>query len=270
MRVVVTSTELLHVAGEAVFDLPPLPLPEAERPSATSDATALFVDRARAASLSFTMSVATAGAVAQICRRLDGIPLAIELAAARVRVLSAEQIADRLDDRFGLLVDGPGSSCRSAIARSAAIDWSHGLLTVAERAALRRLAIFPGRFDLEAGVAVIEGTRPLPGGAGDGLALVSRLVDKSLLVVEAGDDIRFRLLDSIRQYAGEKLAAAGEEEAAHHCHRDVFVERSGPLWPLMTAHERHRGLADEGNLRAALEWAWPSATSSRRSTSPPT
>jgi predicted ATPase/DNA-binding SARP family transcriptional activator len=257
VRVVVTSTELLHVAGEAVFDLPPLPLPEAERPSATSDATALFVERARAASLSFTMSVATAGAVAQICRRLDGIPLAIELAAARVRVLSAEQIADRLDDRFGLLVDGARVIVpeRHRTLR-AAIDWSHGLLTVAERAALRRLAIFPGRFDLEAGVAVIEGTRPLPGGAGDGLALVSRLVDKSLLVVEAGDDIRFRLLDSIRQYAGEKLAAAGEEEAAHHCHRDVFVERSGPLWPLMTAHERHRGLADEGNLRAALEWAW--------------
>ena len=86
--------------------------------------------------------------------------------------------------------------------------------------------------------------------------MISRLVDKSLLVVDAGDDIRFRLLDSIRQYAGEKLVSAGEEEAAHHCHHDVFVERSRPLWPLMTAQERRRGLADEDNLRAALEWAW--------------
>jgi predicted ATPase len=250
VRVLVTSRELLHVPGEAVFDVPPLTVP--------SDATTLFVERARAASLSFTTSPATVGFITQVCQQLEGIPLAIELAAARVRVMSVEQIAGRLGDRFRLLVDGTRAIVpeRHRTLR-AALDWSHDLLTTDEQAALRRLAVFPGRFDLDAAVAVIERTNPLPNGAtADGLALVSRLVDKSLLVVEAGDDIRFRLLDSIRHYGAEKLAAAGEEAAARDCHRDVFLERCGPMWPLTTAQERHRGLADQDNLRAALEWAW--------------
>ncbi|MCA1845651.1 MAG: winged helix-turn-helix domain-containing protein, partial [Actinobacteria bacterium] len=185
ITILATSREMLGLPGEVVFPLPPLSLPAADVTGpdqlATSDAVTLFCERARAAQPGFGLSDANAGAVAQICRRLDGIPLALELAAARLRVLGAQQVAQRLDQRFQLLTD----SGRTAVARHqtlrAAVDWSYDLLPASEQAALRRLSVFPGTFDLEAAEAVVGDVPTEPGLGFPVLDLISRLVEKSLV-----------------------------------------------------------------------------------------
>ena len=260
LTLLVTSRERLRVPGEATFAVPPLSLPHANDEEARrSDAVALFYERARAARPQMTLGAADLAAAVKICSRVDGLPLAIELAAARVHLLGARQIAERLDDCFAMLGSerAKGVPERHQTLR-ATLDWSHDLLTPAERRALRRLAVFPGDFDLDAAIAVLDvvGMEHVADDV-DGFTIVSRLVDKSLVVVGGGrDDVRYRLLDPVRQYAAERLAEAGETAALRARHRDVFLARQPTLWPLMTAQERERACADRENLIAALEWSW--------------
>jgi non-specific serine/threonine protein kinase len=267
LRVLATSREPLGVAGETTWAVPPLSLPPNEPTSAGPPATAsqvltyeavrLFRDRARAARPDFEVVDETAAAVAEVCRRLDGIPLAIELAAGRVRALSVGQIASRLDDRFRLLAGGS----RTALARHqtlrATVDWSWGLLAPRERAVLRRLAAFAGGCDLEAAEAVCRGGDVAPE---EVLGLLAALVDKSLVAVEERDGaVRYRLLETIRLYAAGKLAGAREEHETRRRHRDWFLlwaERTdADLGGLLPARWHRRLTAEQQNLRAALRWS---------------
>jgi len=267
ITILATSREMLGLPGEVVFPLPPLSLPasDAARPAdlTTSDAVSLFCERARAAQPGFGLSDANAAAVAQICRRLDGIPLALELAAARLRVLGAQQVAQRLDQRFGLLTD----SGRTAVARHqtlrAALDWSYDLLPPAEQGALRRLSVFPATFDLEAAEAVVGDVPTEPGLGFPVLDLISRLVEKSLVLVEDSDDqVRYRLLETLRDYGGDRLAEAGETEATQRRHRDFFLSLADDWFKQSGATSFHwtdpwtrGGDVEQDNFRAALEWS---------------
>ncbi len=221
LRIVATSREPLRVAGETVWPVPPLAVSAAGGPASglgTAEAVRLFVDRAAASAPGFTLTRANAAAVAAICRSLDGIPLAIELAAARVRALSVEQIRMRSADRFGLLTTGERAAAPRQQTLRAAIDWSHDLLTGQERALLRRLTVFAG-WSLEMAEQVCA-DELVPAAAV--LDTMAALVDKSLVVREAEvlGQARFRMLDTIREYAAEKLAAAGETERVQHRFRD--------------------------------------------------
>jgi predicted ATPase/DNA-binding NarL/FixJ family response regulator len=212
----VTSREPLRVAGETIWQVAPLAV--ASPDGSASDAVRLFTQRAAAIAPGFTLTSANADAVAAICRALDGIPLAIELAAARVRALSVEQIRMRVADRFGLLTTGDRAAAPRQQTLRAAIDWSHDLLTERERALLRRLSVFAG-WSLEmAEMVCTDGLLP------DAAILdtVAALVDKSLVVrePEALGQARFRMLDTIREYAAEKLALAGEATEVQHRFRD--------------------------------------------------
>jgi predicted ATPase/DNA-binding CsgD family transcriptional regulator len=265
LRILATSREAMGIAGETRLTVPPLSLPDPRRLPAVVDlvhyeAANLFVERAKAVKSEFALTERNAMCVAQICYRLDGIPLAIELAAARVRVLSVEQIAARLDDRFALLTGGG----RTALARQrtleAAMDWSHELLPGKERKLLRRLSVFAGGFTLEAAEAACSGS-PSDGEVeqGEVLDLISRLVDKSLvLVAERDGQARYRLLETVRQYGREKLERSGEAARIRRRHagfllklaEEAGLELKGPrqgewLERLDTEH---------GNLRAALRW----------------
>ncbi len=215
LRILATSREPIGIPGEVAWRMPSLSLPPLQSPASDPqslgqyEAVRLFVERAQAAAPGFVLMERNAAAITQICRRLDGMPLAIELAAASVRVLTVAQIAERLDDRFNLL----STSIRTAPVRHqtlrATIDWSYALLAEAERAVLRRLSVFAGGCALEAAEAVCADTRVSSGSI---LDLLSRLVDKSLVVTQAQvDGTRYHLLDTIRQYAGERLREADEE-----------------------------------------------------------
>ena len=232
VRVLATSRENLHVRGETTYPVPALSVPEAGGEMAPEamvhcDAVRLFVDRALAAQPLFRLTADNAAAVTEICRRLDGIPLALELAAARLRALSVEGIATRLQDRFRLLVAGDRTALPRQKTLRALIDWSHDLLTEAERIVFRRLAVFAGGFNLEAAEAVVPGSDVADG---DVLDLLSQLVDKSLVAV-AVDSGRYRLLETVRQYAGECLAATGDGatlRARHRAHYVALAERARP------------------------------------------
>jgi len=221
----------------------------------------LFCERARSAQAGFDLSAANAVPIGQICRRLDGIPLALELAAARVRVLGAHQIAERLDDRFRLLKGGARSSVPRHQTLRATVDWSHELLPVPERIALRRLSAFPGSFDLDAAEAVVgDDAGPAAVGGFEVLDLLSRLVDKSLIGVEGGNvDVRYRLLETVREYASEKLADAGETEAAHRRHRDFYLALA-ERYPFQefrnhTIAAQRVADANHDSFRSALDWS---------------
>jgi predicted ATPase len=230
LRVIATSREPLRVAAETVWQVPPLSLPAAEDTSdaavyleepAGSDAIRLFEDRAAAAMPGFVLTPANMASAVQICRALDGLPLAIELAATWVRVLSVEQIAARLDDRFQLLTSGDRTAPPRQRTLRAAIDWSHDLLTPAEQVMLRRLSVFAG-WTLEMAERVCaDDTLP----AGEILDLLSALTDKSLVMVEAEalSQTRYRMLDTIRGYAASRLAEAGETARLHNRLRDYTV-----------------------------------------------
>jgi non-specific serine/threonine protein kinase len=263
IKVLATSREALGIPGEALLPVPSMSLPTGDGGAdpatmADSDAVRLFVDRAAAVLPGFALGPANADAIAQICRRLDGIPLAVELAAARVRSLPPNQIAARLDDRFRLLTGGSRTALPRHRTLRAAMDWSFDLLGDPEQAILPRLSVFAGSFSLEAAEAVTTG------GAvdeADVIDLLGRLVDRSLLVAEEGDgEARFRMLETIRDYAQERLAETGEAASRYGQHRDWFVglvERarpaffSGPVQPEWVV----RLAADHDNLRAALRWA---------------
>jgi predicted ATPase/DNA-binding SARP family transcriptional activator len=223
ITVLATSREVLSLPGESAWAAPGLSLPpsDAQVPEdlAGSDAAALFVSRARTAQPGFGATAANAGALSRICRRLDGIPLALELAAARVRVLGVAQLAERLDDRFRLLTGGPRSTPSRHQTLQAAMDWSFDMLSATEQRMLQRLAVYPQSFDLDAATAVADdGADPL-----DVLDLLTRLIDKSLLVPEgAADTARYRLLETVREYGTGKLSETEKAEAVH-LHQRHFV-----------------------------------------------
>lgn len=261
LRILATSREALGVAGEVAWLLPVLSLPGEEAASpeelAGSEAVELFVTRAREVQPSFTLGPDNAAAVAEICRRLDGLPLALELAAARVQVLAPEQIADRLHDRFRLLTTRSRAVLPRHRTLHEVIAWSHDQLEAPERQLLRGLSVFVGDFSLEAAEAICA-TGELA--AEDVLDLLSTLVGKSLVVVETPHrEARYRLLETVRQFGLERLREAGEEEEARRRHARFFVEE---------AAARERGAfcggsdpaylqwfdAEMGELRAAAEW----------------
>ena len=273
LRVLATSRETLGVAGETVRRVPSLATPEPGEPPAierlaASPAVRLFADRAAAAASAFALSEATGDAVARICRRLDGIPLAIEMAAARARVLSVEGIAARLDERFRLLVGSSRSAPTRQQTLRAAFDWSYGLLTESERTLLRRLGVFAGGWSLEAAEAVCPGPGRDEAGpergsmsieAGDVLDRLSALVDKSLVVAELqASPERYRLLETVRAYALERLAEAGEAAAVRARHAAYFRELAGRLRRELAGGDATAGLArldaELDNLRGALRW----------------
>ncbi len=262
LRILATSREALGVAGEALFAVPPLSLPDPRRlPAPESlpsyEAARLFVERAKAVRPDFALTRHNAMAVARVCYRLDGIPLAIELAAARVRMLSAEQIADRLDDSFSLL----GGRNRAPIAHQrtlrATMDWSHELLGPQEKALFRGLSVFAGGFTLEAAEAVCAG-EGLP--QDEVLDLLTSLVDKSLVfVTEQEGDARYRLLETVRQYGQEKLEESGEAERVRSRHAAWFVALAEDAEPHLKGHRQAAWLQrleiEHDNLRVALSWA---------------
>ena len=258
-----TSQELLGLPGERALAVPPMTLPEAGWAGAAdvgaSDAVALFCERATSARPQFQLTSANAPAVADICRHLDGIPLAIELAAARARALSVAEIARHLSDYFRLLAGGPRTSDSRHQTLRATLDWSYDLLSAPERAALRAVAIFPDRFDLLAAEAVLTSvTNDAHATAMSGFELMSRLVDRSLVVIHAaGEEIRYRLLEPVRRYAAQKMEHAGETDVASERHCAFFVARAiSSRAGLGTMTHARRIIADVSNYRAALEWSW--------------
>src|SRR6185295_7794292 len=241
--------------GELVWQVPSLSMQKRgdARDTGASDAARLFADRASHMQARFELGEDVAGAVEAIVRKVDGIPLAIELAAARVRVLSAAEIADGLDDHLRLLRGGHRSDPRHQTIR-ASLGWSQELLTDRERRLFARLSVFSGGFDLEAAVAVCAGGAIAPGQV---LDEIQGLVDKSLLAVKRkAGATRFRMLDFVRQYAAERLATAGEDVALADRHRAYFRELAQradrELWALTPAGRAR--LDDESpNLRAAID-----------------
>ncbi|MHB8577613.1 MAG: ATP-binding protein [Dehalococcoidia bacterium] len=251
LTVLATSRELLGLSGETVYPLSPLGLPPEGAPSGGStfhgsEAVQLFIARAASRLPGFTVDDDQIGSVAEICAKLDGLPLALELAAARIGALTVEEIALRLDDRFRLLVRGNAGPARHETLR-AAIDWSHDLLDESEQALFRRLAAFGGSFALAAAEAVADSAETLD--------LIGRLVDKSLVTVVARVDgeTRYRLLETLREYGRERLAAAGEVETTLARHAGYFAALAETL-----AGGGDAGLTlldrEEDNLREALNW----------------
>jgi non-specific serine/threonine protein kinase len=263
LRILAISREALRIEGETTWRVPSLAMPDERgrqpgEPDLVAslerfEAVRLFLDRAQAVQPGFTLTAQNAEAVAQICQRLDGIPLAIELAAARLNGLSAGQIAARLDDHFALLTSGSRTALPRQQTLRGAVDWSYALLPESERTLLRHLAVFAGGWTLEAAEAVC--------GAGV-LEPLLGLVSRSLVVAEEQDDeTRYRLLEMIRQYGWERLTEAGELDAMRDRHRDWLLALAEPPVPFtffFRADEPAR-LArletEHDNLRAALAWS---------------
>jgi predicted ATPase/class 3 adenylate cyclase/DNA-binding CsgD family transcriptional regulator len=248
LTLLATSREAIGVAGEVSWRVPSLSLAD--------EAIELFTDRARRARPDFGVGDGNAAVVGEICARLDGVPLAIELAAARVRALSLAEILESLHDRFRLLTGGARTAVRRQQTLRASVDWSHALLTQPERVLLRRLAVFLGGFDLVAAQAI--------GGGGDVqrfqvLDQLTLLVDKSLVVADdSGGRTRYRLLETVRQYALEKLGESGEADAVRARHRDHYTSMAALLdAPAGSDYEQRLEQAETeiDNLRAAFGWS---------------
>ena len=263
LKVLATSREPLGVAGEVVWRVPPLPVPRdvaVIEEICTFEAVRLFVERARQGLPAFKVTPQNVRAVVEVCRRLEGMPLAVELAAARMGTMAAGHLADKLEDCLNLLSSGPRTASPRQRTMTATLEWSHRLLSEEERAAFRRLSVFAGGFTLDAAEAVIAGEGITEG---EVLYLVSALVEKSLLVAEVlpGPDAgpRYRMLEPVGHYALENLKESGEEEA---------VRRRHALWYLEFAERAERELSgpdqlgwsgrlgrEHDNLRAALAWS---------------
>ncbi|HLO01891.1 MAG TPA: LuxR C-terminal-related transcriptional regulator [Symbiobacteriaceae bacterium] len=258
--ILATSREPLGIPGEVVWPVPALSIPRdgvwpSQHQLAQYEAVQLFIQRARVVQSSFSLSPQNAPALAAICRRLDGIPLALELAAARTRILSVEQIAERLDDRFRLLT----VNARTALPRHqtlrATLDWSYDLLTEQERVLWRRLAVFGGSFSLEAveGVCAWEPVDPLTV-----IDLLAYLVDKSLVVAEEQRGVkRYRLLETMRQYARARLADAGEEDQLFCRYCEFYITWTSQLDPSRVGSPDWltRLEPEHDNIRQAVQWA---------------
>jgi predicted ATPase/class 3 adenylate cyclase len=262
LRILATSREALNITGEAIWRVPSLSLPDLEGPSShdaaiASESVRLFVDRATASQSSFTLTPPNSSAVARICQQLDGIPLAIELAASRVRLMTPDQILDRLKDRFQLLTGGGRTNLARQQTLQATFDWSYYLLVEAEKRLFRWLSVFSGGFDLE-GVEEVCASADLSGEPT--LELFFRLFDKSLVTAELeGDRLApYRLLETTRQYAHEKLRDTSEETAAREGHLRCFLglAESAYAQRMDTPAEWLARLErDHDNLRSALEWS---------------
>jgi predicted ATPase/DNA-binding SARP family transcriptional activator len=264
-RFLVTSRERLGVSGEALLAVPPLSVPAPAEtdlgPIARSEAVQLFADRAADVRSTFALDASNAPAVARICRRLDGIPLAIELAAARARVLPPAQIAARLDDCFGLLTSGSRGALPRHQTLRAAIDWSYSLLAGPEQELFGRLSVFAGGFSLEAAEGVCADRGGGPAGV---LESLSRLVDQSLVSPEdKADDhgqARFRMLDTLRRYAGQRLEESGTAGEVRRRHAEHFLRLAEQAEPLLRGHGQATWLraleSERDNLGAALDWAF--------------
>jgi predicted ATPase/class 3 adenylate cyclase/DNA-binding CsgD family transcriptional regulator len=248
LTLLATSREAIGVAGELGWRVPSLSLAD--------EAIELFADRARHARPDFTLTDDNAATAGEICARLDGLPLAIELAAARVRALSLAEILESLHDRFRLLTGGARTAVRRQQTLRASVDWSHALLTEPERVLFRRLAVFLGGFDLDAAQAVAGGGDVQRYQVLDQLTL---LVDKSLVVTDnSGARTRYRLLETVRQYALEKLGESGEADAVRSRHRDHFTAMAAVLdAPAGSNYEQciEQANIEIDNLRAAFGWS---------------
>jgi non-specific serine/threonine protein kinase len=266
VKVLATSREAMTVPGEISFAVPPLSVPEPnsleahvaslESPSAY-DSVCLFVDRAVSVRPDFTITSSNAPVVAEICLRLDGIPLAIELAAARARALSPQEILSRLGDRFQLLTGGSRTALPRQQTLRAAIDWSYDLLAEPERVLLRRLSVFAGGCTLAA-VEVVGSAANIA--AADVLDLLSHLVEKSLVIVrEGGGETRYQLLETIREYGNARLREMKEHGLVRDAHFNYFLQLARTAEPRLRDAGQVEWLgrvqAEIDNLRAALEWA---------------
>lgn len=258
LKILASSREALGVAGETAYRVPSLSLPDLRQPlslesMARSEAARLFIERAQAAQPHFVPAAHNLSAIAQICQRLDGIPLALELAAARVKLFTVEQIATRLDDRFRLLTGGSRTALPRQQTLRALVDWSYDLLPEPECRALCRLSVFVGGWTFEAAEALI---------GLEALDLLSHLVDKSLVVAEEqpeSGETRYRLLETIRQYARDKLLESGESPLAHDLHLDYYLRFASGAEPKLNGPEMLRVMnqleIEHDNMRAALAWA---------------
>jgi predicted ATPase len=264
IKILATTREALGIPGELVFPVRPLTMPEAgigmlggAEELMQYESVRLFLDRAVAAQPSFVVDRENASAVTEICIRLDGIPLAIELAAARTKMLSAQQVQARLNDRFRLLTGGSRTAMPRQQTLRAAIDWSFDLLSASERAVLRRLSVFAGGCTLDAAEAVASGAEI---DIADVLELLGQLVNKSLVGRREGDETaRYQVLESVRQYAAEKLVEAGEHAAVRDRHLEHFLRLVEAAEPLLYGRDQLAALmnigAESDNIRAAMEWA---------------
>jgi predicted ATPase/class 3 adenylate cyclase len=262
VHLLATSREPLGIGGETIYRVPSLALPapgDSGAAAAACDAVALFAARAREQGTSLALDADSIALVVSVCRRLDGMPLAIELAAARLRSMSLSDLAARLDQRFRLLTGGSRTAPPRQQTLQATVEWSYSLLTGAEQLLLGRLSVFADSFDLDAAEAVCGfGDTQAPDVAG----LLGSLVDKSLVVAEpAGPALRYRLLETIRQFAADRLAEAGDDQAAAvaaaHCRHYLSVAETAA--PHLTGPGQGNWLArldaDQANLRRAAEHA---------------
>jgi predicted ATPase/DNA-binding SARP family transcriptional activator len=267
VSILATSREALGIPGEAIYRVPSLSLPDADPTVSAeavlaSEAGRLFVERARMVLPGYEVSTDNAGAVARICWRLDGIPLALELAAARVNLLKVEQIVARLNDAFSLLSGGSRTALPRQQTLRSTIDWSYNLLSEPEKALFRRLPVFRGGWDLEAAERICAGYDASEAylAADEILELLSSLVSKSLVNVtrEAGQEARYRLLETVHQYAREKALEAGGLEIWRSRHLDYFTAWAEEVEPKLRGPEQTdwfgRLLVNLENIRLALEW----------------
>lgn len=261
LKILATSREPLAISGETVYQVPTLSLPEPNASSLTqllnSEAVRLFVERARAVKPDFALTEQNSRPVVYICQRLDGIPLAIELAAARAKLLKVENLATRLDDRFNLLTSGSRTALPRHQTLRATIDWSYALLPEEARVLFRRLAVFTGSFTFEAAEQVCSNEPLSPRAVLDGLA---RLVDRSLIIADQRyEEERYRMLETIRQYAREKLSESGESERVHNRHLEFFLQMAEEVGPKLHSAEQviwlNRLEREHDNMRAAIAWS---------------
>jgi predicted ATPase/DNA-binding CsgD family transcriptional regulator len=262
LRILATSREALGVVGEVARPVPPLSLPDLRRLPDVGGlvlygAARLFVERAAAVSPTFALTERNAPSVARVCYRLDGIPLAIELAAARTKVLTVEEISERLDDCFELLVAGGRTAMPRHKTLHATMDWSHDLLSGPERALFRRLSVFADGFSLDAAESVCaDGNLE----RGEVLEWLSHLVDKSLVIArEAEGEARYRLLETVRQYGQQKLCGSTDEAGVRRRHAAHFVGLAERVEPKLSGPEQVDRLdeleRENGNLRVVMSWA---------------
>jgi predicted ATPase/DNA-binding XRE family transcriptional regulator len=262
LHILTTSREALGITGETLYRVPSFDTPDQAQlifeALSHNEAVRLFVERAQSGTPDFSLIPDNANAVVQICHHLDGIPLALELAAARLKSLRVEDIAERLYDRFRLLTNGSRTALPRHQTLRAMIDWSHDLLTEPERVLLRRLAVFAGGCTLEAVEAVCTGEAVKANAV---LDLMTHLVNKSLLIIEReqGGEARYRMLETIRQYASEHLLKAGEAERLRNQRLDFFLHWAEQAGARLRGSQQLEWLskieAEHDNLRAALEWS---------------
>ncbi|GAA3447462.1 ATP-binding protein [Planomonospora venezuelensis] len=259
LHVLATGHEALHLAGEAVYEIPPLPLPaEPGDPAAVLDSGAgrLFAERAATASPGFEITAGNARQVAAICRRLDGLPLAIELAAARIRFFTPAELLARLDDRFALLTDGARGAPNRHRTLEEALTWSYELLSEDERLLLERCSVFPGAFDYDTAAQVLAHPPLDPAGL---IRVFSRLLDRSLVSSRHREETtEYRLLDSVRQFAHRRLLARGAAGTAHEEHARHHLRRAVAAVPDLRGRDQAAALRwidqRSADLRAALRW----------------